>query len=290
MKNNIVEEITSRILDDLGKGVCPWEKPWKKESHPVPVNASTSRPYRGVNTLVLWVEGIRNGFSTQAWVTYRQAAALGGRVRQGEHGTRIVFYSKLTKPRKAGKGEEVPREERTFWLLRYYTVFNLDQTEGLQEYRPQVGKVEPFRAVEAAEKIMADCGVRIVYGGDKAFYDRQGDLITLPPKENFKTPVSFYATALHEEIHASGHPSRLDRDLGGRFGDQAYAFEELVAEMGAAFLCAHVGIPYDTQHSNYIGDWIRVLRDHQRALFTAAAQAQRAMDFILKRKFEEAAA
>jgi antirestriction protein ArdC len=163
--------------------------------------------------------------------------------------------------------------------------------EGLDHLKPKVEPIEPFKAVAEAERILRDSGARIFHShGDRAYFDRQGDFINLPVKESFESPEAYYGTSLHELTHWTGHESRLRREFGKRYGDQAYSFEELVAEMGAAFLCVSVGLSYATRHSNYIGDWIAVLKDHKRAIFTAAAKAQAAMDFILKTQVEEAVA
>ena len=292
MQRNIAEEITNRILEDLEKGVMPWEKPWKQgRGLPFPQNASTKKNYRGVNIFELWHEQSKRGFSSPAWITFNQAKALGGTVRKGEKGTGVVFYKRLSKSKSLNLDEEVLLEEQTFWVLRTYTVFNLDQVEGLDHLKPKPETVEPFKAIEEAEKILRDSGARIIYSAiGEAFYDRKGDFISLPPKESFENPSDFYGIIFHEIVHHSGAEARLNREFGKRYGDQAYAFEELVAEMGAAFLCASCGIPYATRHSNYIGDWIQVLKDHKRAIFTAAAKAQAAVDFVLKTKFEEAVA
>jgi len=151
--------------------------------------------------------------------------------------------------------------------------------------------VKPFAAIERAERLLKDSGAKILHSViDRAFYEPIRDQITLPLKESFTSPEKYYETALHEICHWSGAKHRLDREFGKWFGDQAYAFEELVAEMGAAFLCVSCGIPYDTQHASYIGDWMKILKDHKRAIFTAAAKAQAAMDFVLKTQFEEAVA
>ncbi len=292
MKRNIAEEITSRILADLEKGVAPWEKPWKNTKRIFfPINASTKKPYRGINVFVLLEETLRKGFSTPAWMTYRQASDLGGNVRKGERGTDVVFYSRLNKTAKRQKDDEVLVEEQVYWLLRNYTVFNLDQIEGLDHLKPMEQAKEPFQSIQEAESILTGTGAKIFHlPMNKAFFDSKEDHIVLPFREDFKSPEAYYGIALHELTHWTGHPSRLNRDLGKRFGDQAYAFEELVAEMGAAFLCGSIGLPYATRHSDYIGDWIRVLKDHQRAVFTAASKAQQAMDFILKKEFKEVAA
>ncbi len=200
----------------------------------------------------------------------------------------MVFYKKLSKTKSLNLEDEVLLEEQSFWVLRTYTVFNLDQVEGLDHMKPKAETVEPFQTLEEAEGILTDSGAEIILAPvDQAFYDRKTDFITLPLKESFESREAFFGVAYHEICHWTGASHRLNREFGKRYGDQAYAFEELVAEMGAAFLCASVGIPYTTRHSNYIGDWIQVLKDHKRAIFTAAAKAQAAMDFILKTEFVE---
>ena len=294
---NIAEEITNRILEDLRKGVAPWEKPWKGGGGlALPVNAATRKPYRGINIVELWNESARRGFTFPLFLTFNQARELGGTVKKGEHGTQVIFYKKL--PREKALRLDLPVEEvetlpedMTFMVLRTYTVFNLDQTEGLEHLRPKVEPARGFLVLEEAERILGESGARIIHAAlDKACYSPQEDLIVLPFKESFRNSEAYYGTAFHELTHWTGHPSRLNREKGKRFGDKAYAFEELVAEMGAAFLCASLGLPYATRHSNYIGDWIQVLTDHNRAIFSAAAKAQAAMDFILKTNLEKAAA
>ena len=291
MKRNIAEEITNRILEDLEKGVTPWEKPWKQgRGLPLPVNASTGKHYRGINVFVLWDKAQQKGFSTPSWVTFNQAKGLKGTVRKGEKGTDVVFYKRLAKTKKLNLADEVMVEEQAFWVLRTYTVFNLDQVEGLDHLKAKSEAVEPFEAIEEADGLLVDSHAEIRHESiDRAFYSPGMDFITLPLRESFKSREAYYATALHELTHWTGHSTRLKREFGKRFGDQAYAFEELVAEMGAAFLCVSCGIPYDTQHASYIGDWVKILKDHKRAIFTAAAKAQAAMDFVLKKTNEEAA-
>jgi len=292
MKRNIAEEITNRILEDLEKGVAPWEKPWKGTGGTfLPVNASTGKHYRGINVCVLWDEAMRRGFSTPSWVTFNQAKALGGTVKKGAKGCGVVFYKRMSKTKSLNLEDEVLLEGQVFWILRTYTVFNLDQTEGLERFKPKTEPKEPFQAIEEAEKVLETSGARVFHtSASEALYNRVEDHIVLPLKESFKTPEAYYGTALHELTHWTGHESRLNRVIGKRYGDQAYAFEELVAEMGSAFLCANVGIPYATRHSDYIGDWVRVLKDHKRAIFSAAAKAQAAMDFLLKKDLEESEA
>ncbi len=213
MKRNIAEEITNRILEDLEKGVTPWEKPWKHgKGLPLPVNASTQKRYRGINTFCLWHKQIEKGFSSPAWITFNQAKALKGNVRKGEKGTDVVFYKKLSKTKSLNLEDEVLLEEQSFWVLRTYTVFNLDQVEGLDHLKPHPETIEPFQAIEEAEGILVDSGAEIIHAAvDRAFYDRLKDFITLPLKESFESPEAYYGTALHEVVHHSGHPSRLNR-------------------------------------------------------------------------------
>ncbi len=292
---NIGEEITNRILEDMEKGVMPWQEPWKVGKElPLPLNAATKHSYRGINIVVLWNEAARRGYSSLVFLTFNQAKELGGTVRKGEHGTQVIFYKPIPKDRSlrreiTGEGEieELPEEE-VIRVLRYYTVFNLDQTQGLDCLKPELEPVKSFQPHEEAERILAQSGVRIIHSPfGKALYNPNQDHIVLPRKEDFDSPQTYYENAFHELIHASGSPGRLNRERGKRFGDKAYAFEELVAELGAAFLCAGVGIPYTTRHAEYLADWVRLLRDDKRAIFSAAAKAQAAVDFILKIQLEK---
>ena len=244
----------------------------------------------------LWNDAARKGYTFPCFLTFNQAKELGGNVRKGQHGTQVIFYKRIAREKSLRReihDEEIETlpEDQTFMVLRTYTVFNLDQVEGLDHLRPKLDPVEPFRALAEAERILRDSGAKIFHTAlDKALFNPTEDHIVLPFKENFKSPEAYYAVAFHELIHFSGAGHRLNREFGKRFGDKAYAFEELVAEMGAAFLCASVGIPYATRHSNYIGDWIQVLKDHKRAILTAAAKAQAAMDFVLKTHVGESVA
>jgi antirestriction protein ArdC len=289
MKRNIAEEITNRILADLEKGVGPCEKPWKEgRTIPMPVNASTKKRYRGINVFVLWNEQVKRGFSSPAWLTFNQAKAFKGTVKKGEKGTSVVFYKRLAKTKSLNLDDQVVLEEQTFWVLKAYTVFNLDQVEGLDDLKPKVEIIQPFQAIAEAEKVLRESGAKIVHAvSNEAFFNPEMDFINLPPKENFESPEAYYGIALHELTHWTGHETRLNRQFGKNFSDQARAVEELVAEMGASFLCAACGIPYTTRHSDYIGAWVKVLKDHQRAILTAAAKAQAAMDFVLKTDLEE---
>ena len=203
MKRNIVEEITGRILEDLEKGVTPWEKPWKVgRGLPLPKNVSTQKHYRGINVFVLWDEQVKRGFSSPAWVTFNQAKALGGTVKKGEKGTGVVFYKPLAKTKSLNLDDEVMLEEQTFWVLRTYTVFNLDQVEGLEHLKTKPETVEPFVAIAEADGLLVDSEAEIHHEAiDRAFYHPKRDVITLPLRESFKSREAIYATALHELTH-----------------------------------------------------------------------------------------
>lgn len=278
-----MEEITERVLSDLAKGVMPWEKDWFSA---IPKNASTGKEYRGVNILILSYVRAFKQYSCPAWLTFKQATDLGGRIKKGEKSSEIVFYDILTH-----KGEELDDQGKakieSFPLLKVYHVFNLDQTEGLDALKAKniLMTVDP---IEEGEKIMADSGVSISFSGmDKAFYSPATDKITLPSRDSFKSTQGLYNTVFHELTHASGHVSRLNRNFSGRFGSEAYAFEELVAELGGSFLSSHIGLAYNSAHSSYIASWLKVLKDDKQAIIHAASHAQRAVDFILKVKHEK---
>lgn len=282
-RDEVVQGIVDQIVADMEKGVCPWEKPF---TGGMPVNATTKKSYRGVNVWILWAEMLRRGFTVGSWVTYHQAMQAGGWIRRGEVGVPIVFYTPYEVVERDGDGhahQDVHGREvtKTVRVMRLYTVFNLEQTGGLDHLK-SVG-MGGFKPVQEAERVVAATGAVILHRDlGRAFYDARQDQIVLPPRERFTSVSGFYGTVFHELAHWTGAPSRLARDMKGRQGDEEYAFEELVAEMGAAFTCAYVGIPYSTQHANYIGSWIKVLKDDKKALFRASAKGQSASDYILK--------
>ena len=256
----------------------------------MPTNACTRRPYRGINVVLLAMEAHAHGYALNRWLTYRQAAALGGQVRKGENGTHVVFWKLRTVEAKAEAHDETP-SEKVVPLLRCFTVFNTAQVDGLPS-----GMAEPPPTVptwsgdEAAEQLIDASGADIRHGGFKAFYMPANDYIQIPPRATFTSASGYYATTLHELVHWTGHTSRLDRQLRGRFGDEAYAAEELVAELGSAFLCAHCRVDGQLQHAAYIGNWLRVLRSDKRAIFVASTKAQHAADFLLARSTETSGA
>lgn len=286
MKKDVYERVTDRIVEALERGVKPWTQPWSGDNmgsrimRPLRANGV---PYRGINILMLWGDAMEKGFTAPTWMTFRQALELGGHVRKGERGSLVVFASKLTRTETdADTGEE---SERDIPFLKGYTVFNVAQVEGLPaQYYPQPQVMpEPLPRIAHAEAFVAATGADIRHGGSRAFYAGGPDHIQMPPFEAFRDAQSYYATLIHELTHWTKAPKRLDRNFGRRrFGDEGYAMEELVAELGAAFLCADLDLTpgHCDDHAGYIALWLKVLKDDRRAIFTAAAHAQRAADFL----------
>ncbi len=280
------QDVTTRIVAAIEAGTPPWVKPWSV-SDQRPKNAATGRLYRGINTLLLGLEAQAHGYASNAWLTYRQAAALNAQVRGGEHGTSIVLY-KLHEV----EDTKIEGERRVIPLLRTFTVFNVAQIDGLLETpTPTTRSWNPHLE---AELVLTSSGADIRHGTPKAYYTTVMDRIHLPVKHAFKDQGAYYATALHELTHWTGHKSRCSRDLSGRFGNDSYAMEELIAELCSAFLCAHCRIDGRLQHAAYLHSWLQVLKADKRAIFTAAAKAQQAADFLLgsveMEQTEEAAA
>ncbi|TGT91285.1 MULTISPECIES: zincin-like metallopeptidase domain-containing protein [unclassified Mesorhizobium] len=280
---SLYSEITDRIIADLERGAVPWVKPWgsAKAGLGLPKNAATGRGYSGINILILWGAVIDRGYSGQSWLTFRQALALGGNVRKGEHGTTIVhadrFVPKDEKER--AKAEDV--EPQAVAYLKRFTVFNVAQCEGLPEQLYSQPEPLPEREIiPQAEAFIRASGADIRIGGDRAFYMPSADFVQLPPQPAFFEQVNYYRTALHELGHWTGHPARLARDFSGSFGTKTYAREELVAELTAAFTCTSLGIEPTVRHADYIASWLAVLREDNRAIFRAASLASKAADFL----------
>jgi antirestriction protein ArdC len=286
MNQDLYVATTARIVAALERGVAPWVRPWSQITDAIPVNAHTRRPYRGVNFTLLSLEAQARDFSVNRWLTYRHAQELGGQVRQGEQGTPIVFWQLRrisavaeTYPERDDDVSALP--EKVYPLLRAYTVFNVAQIDGLGAQYTEV--TAPRWEPEAkAEELLLMSGARFRQGGARAFYQPATDEIHLPPRAAFAEGTGYYNVALHELTHWTGAQGRCSRELTGRFGDASYAAEELVAEMGAAYLGAHCRIDGELRHANYLQSWLKVLRSDKRAIFTAAAQAQRAADYILR--------
>jgi antirestriction protein ArdC len=298
---SLYDEVTNRIVAELEAGRVPWVQPWGRPDGAgpgIPRNALTGRTYSGVNILILWGAVIDRGWPAQCWLTFRQAREAGGAVRKGERGTTVVYADRFVpeaeKTRAAATGEDA----RAIPFLKRFTVFNVAQCDGLSgnpEVRGTAGSrrrpglaADPAplperQIVPVAEEVIAASGVDFRIGGDMAFYVPALDLVQVPPQPAFFQQINYYRTALHELTHATGHSSRLDRKLLNAFGSKDYAREELVAEMGSAFLCAALGIIPTVRHADYLGAWLEVLREDNRAIFRAASAASKAADWILAR-------
>ena len=279
MATDIYQQVTDKILAQLESGVAPWVRPWTGTKGGLPYNAISGKAYRGINTMLLYAPV---GSEGDAWMTYKQAQDVGAQVRKGEKGSMIVFF----KPWAVKDKNDPDSVSRMVPVLRSFTVFHTSQIDNLPaKYLPvaPVPMTEPER-IAAAEKMMAQAIVN--HGGDRAYYRPATDSIQLPNAAQFRDMADYYGTALHELTHWTGAKNRCDREYGKRFGDTAYAREELVAEMGAAFLCAQAGIEGKLQHAEYIGNWIKVLKNDKRAVVVAAGAAQKAADFVLGVKFE----
>lgn len=286
-RGSLYEEVTASIISQLEAGVFPWVRPWSKAlaAPGLPRNAVTGRAYSGINVLILWGAVIEGGCPSQDWLTFRQAIAAGGCVRKGERG-RTVFYADRFVPKAERKGSESSEhgeEPRGIAFLKRFTVFNVAQCEGLPEGLVTAPAPLPERELHGqAEALIGATGADFRIGGAEAFYSPCADYVQVPPQPAFHHQIDYYRTALHELGHWTGHGTRLGRDQTGRFGSSAYAREELVAELAAAFLCAALGIQPSVRHADYLGSWLAVLRAESRAIFRAASQASRAAEFLLQ--------
>jgi antirestriction protein ArdC len=277
---SVYERVTEGIVRELEEGVAPWVKPWSGGGNPMlPYNTTSQRRYSGVNVLLLWGAALTRGCRSNAWLTFRQALGLGGHVKKGEHGCSIVYASSFTKRETdEASGEE---RDRKVPFLKSYSVFNVEQTEGLPAHMYAVVEPKPLEdALLEVEAFIERIGAEIRYGGDRACYMPSRDAIALPEPGTFESAAHLYSTSLHEHAHWSGAKHRLDRDLSGRFGSEAYAAEELVAELTAAFLCASLSIPGRLRHAEYLGSWLAILKADTKAIFTAASKATEAAQYL----------
>ena len=284
-RTDVYTRITNRIVAELEQGTRPWLKPWNAEhamgriTRPLRHNG---QPYSGINVLMLWSEAMDKGYAAPIWMTFRQAHELGAHVRKGEHGSLVVYADRFTKTETDDAGQDV---ERQVPFMKGYTVFNVEQIDDLPAhyYAKAAPTLDPVQRIAHAESYFAALGADIRHGGNMAFYAISSDHVQMPPFESFRDAESYYATLAHECTHWTRHDRRLARDFGRkRFGDEGYAIEELVAELGSAFLCADLALTPEPRddHAAYIGSWLKVLKNDKRAIFTAAGHAQRAVDFL----------
>lgn len=290
---DIFQEITDRIAAQLDQGVRPWAKPWNASAAALDLPQNyDGRAYRGANVFWLWLAGESRGYTSPVWLTFNKAAELakkngverGGGVRKGEKGTPVFFW-RFPTPAENKQREERGEKPRGP-MVKVYTVFNVAQCDGLPEKPAPEPRTEPER-IAAAESLLAATGADIRHGGSKAFYVPSQDFVQLPPRAAFMDSDGYYSTAFHEVGHWTGHESRLNRQFGARFGDDAYAFEELVAELTAAFVCGSQGFASVERpdHAAYLAHWGRVLKKDPKAFITAASAAQKAADLILGTTF-----
>jgi antirestriction protein ArdC len=283
---SLYDEITDKIIAELEAGRVPWVQPWgtaaAKAPLAMPKNAATSRQYGGINILILWGAVIEKEFAGQSWLTFRQALALGGHVRKGERGTTVVYADRFVPAEEKRRARETGEEAQAVPFLKRFAVFNTDQCDGLPADiattapPPLPGMIEP-----RVKALIKATGIDFRIGGNRAFYAPTEDYVQVPPPAAYFEPINWHRTALHELSHASGHKLRLNRDLSGSYGTKKYAFEELIAELGAAFSCASLGIVPTVRHADYIGSWLEVLREDNRAIVRAASQATKAADYLL---------
>jgi antirestriction protein ArdC len=283
---DLYTSVTNAIIADLEKGVRPWLKPWNSE-HAAgritrPLRAG-GQPYKGINVLMLWTSAMTQNFAAPIWMTFKQAKELKANVRKGSKGSLVVYADRITRTETANDGQE---NERDIYFMKGYNVFNVEQIEGLPAHfyaTAMPPQLDPVQRNGEADRFFANTGADIRHGGNHAYYASESDYVQMPPFASFRDAESYYSTLAHEMTHLTKHPSRLDRDFGRKsFGDEGYAREELVAEIGAAFLSCDLGITPEPRHDHaaYLGHWLKVLKEDKRAIFQAAAHAQRAVDFL----------
>lgn len=280
-RRDIAADITAKILSELEQGVLPWRKPWDGARTGLALpRRSNGEPYRGVNVVMLWSAATAKGYRSPYWLTLKQANQFGAFVRKGERGELVVYYGRATKERKNDNGDSV---EDSFRFLKCYTAFNAEQTEGLDaRFFPQPIEQE-IMPIATHETWYAGLDIPRILTQDIACYIPSKDVIGMPPLAAFDSREDYAATLNHEAVHATGAAHRVGRDMSKRFSQHALAAEELVAEIGASILGAHLSLPPEHlhDHASYIGHWMKLLKDDKRAFLAAAAQAQSAVDWLL---------
>jgi antirestriction protein ArdC len=286
-RTDVYTRVTDKIIADLEQGVRTWMRPWWSAEHAAGKITRPLRhngiPYKGINVVMLWSASVVKGYSCPLWLTFKQALDVGGHVEKGEAGELVVYADRITRTETNTRGEECERE---IPFLKGYTVFNAEQCEDLPAHytaRPDAPALLLQERIEVADTFFAATRADIRHGGTRAFYAEHPDYVQMPPFETFRGAESYAATLAHELTHWTKHSKRLARDMGRKsWGDEGYAREELVAELGSAFLCADLGITPEVRedHAAYIASWLKVLKDGKRFVFSAASQAQRAVDYL----------
>lgn len=291
---NLYEQITNRIIAELEAGRVPWVQPWgsSRASIGMPYNAVSNRRYSGLNILTLWNAVVERGFAGHAFLTFRQAIALGGSVRKGEHGVGIIYTRRFIPGEERRRAENEGREPSGgIPFLKSFTVFSVEQCDGLPAHICEPPPPIPEGLIlPQAEALIAATGADFRIGGAMAYYSPRHDYVQVPRPDDYFEPVNWHRTALHELSHWVGHPSRLNRDQSGIFGSPDYAREELIAEISAAYCCAALGIAPTVRHADYIGSWLEILKEDHRAILRAASAASKAADYLLAFRSEAALA
>lgn len=284
-RRDIHAEITGKLIAAIEADPGKPTLPWRRTGGPLfmPVNAHTNNAYNGINVVSLWVSAELRGYATPIWATYRQWSELGAQVRKGEKSSPVIFYKEFeTDPNPDDASDDGKRR-----VARASAVFNADQVDGYAA--PDAPEpLGPVERIDAADRLVTGTGARVEHGGERAYFSRMTDHIQMPAEDLFCGTATmtrsegYYATLLHELIHWTGPKHRVDRDMGKRFANHSYAAEELVAEIGAAFLCSELGITQDTRpdHAQYLAHWLKLLTDDNRAIFTAAAKASEAVAYL----------
>jgi antirestriction protein ArdC len=284
-KADVYTRVTNKILADLERGNLTWHQPWQAGHQAGPVSRplrAGGQAYRGINVLMLWAAAMEKNYSCPLWLTYKQAAELGGQVRKGEKGSLVVYANEIVRTDTDDTGADV---EVKIPFMKGYTVFNAEQIDGLPGhfYAVQPPLNNKMERLEFAETFFANTKINIQHGGNRAFYSVDRDIVQMPEFQTFRDTESYFATLGHECIHATRHPDRLNRDLGRKkYADAGYAMEELSAELGSCLLCCDLGITPEIRedHAAYVQSWLTILKNEKRAIFTAAGHAQKAVDFL----------
>jgi antirestriction protein ArdC len=283
-KPDVYQKVADAIVNAIEQGVSTWRMPWHTSGKFAfsPINATSRKPYRGINTVCLWAAAQAKGYERGEWGTYQQWHERGAQVRKGEKATAVVFWKFAHSTAETQEaGEEHTASGSRLLFTRGYSVFNAAQVDG---YTPKPDADTPIeQRIESAEQFFSRINARVLHQGNRAFYSPADDAITLPPFAAFYTPTDYYSTRAHETGHWTAKAGRCDRQLGKRFGDNAYSVEELIAELTAAFTLAHLGLSSEPRpdHAQYLASWLRVLKADKRAVFTAASKAQQAADYLV---------
>ena len=287
-KRTVYQKVTDAIIHAIEQGAGTYRMPWivRQDKGFSPISISTLKPYRGVNTIVLWAQSQSKGYSSALWGTYQQWQSLGGQVRKGEHGSPVVYwgsYESDSKESHDGGGETEGTRTRLF--AKGYTVFNHEQVDGCKLPKRFEPKLSANERIARTDALFRSVGVPIRDGGNRAFYRPDTDAVYMPDFTQFPDATQYYSVLAHETTHWTSHESRCNRQLGKRFGDAAYAMEELIAELGSAYTMATIELELTPRadHAAYIDSWLKILKSDSKAIFTAASQAQKATDWLMTR-------